>query len=87
MANSERGKYADLIDEQVWAFIERSVSCFPADAGKQSMATQRALYNVMSQQFYAGRPASVTAHDYESHTYQPLIFISILLIEKSVIFR
>jgi len=65
MADNKRGKYAELIDEEVWGFIERSVSCFPTDAAEQSMATQRALYNAMSQQFYAGRPAGVTAQDYE----------------------
>ena len=64
MAKTKRGEYAALIDEQVWAFIEASVRCFPADAALQSMAVQRSLYNAMSQQFYAGRPTDVSTRDY-----------------------
>ena len=58
-------KYAELIDEQIWAFIDATLACFLEGSGEQSITTQRRLYNAMSQQFYAGRAAGVTTHDYE----------------------
>ena len=59
-----RGKYADLIDEQTWALIDATLACYPADADTKSIGEQRKLYNAMCQIFNAGRPSSVTSHDY-----------------------
>lgn len=60
----ERGKYADLIDEQTWAFIDATLACYPEDAETKSLDEQRGIYNAMCQHFDVGRSSGVTSQDY-----------------------
>lgn len=60
-----RGKYASLIDEQTWAFIDKTLAYYPSDAENQPMTAQRKIYNTMCKGFNQGRPSAVSAHDYE----------------------
>ena len=53
--------YAALIDAETWAFIERTLSFYPADTVDSTIARQRAVYDEMCRGFHAGRPEDVTA--------------------------
>ncbi len=53
--------YAKLIDAETWAFIERTNSCYPPDAANRTIAEQRAIYDRMCREFFAGYPDGVTA--------------------------
>ncbi|MFT5045110.1 MAG: acetyl esterase, partial [Porticoccaceae bacterium] len=44
-------KYEKLIDKEVWTFINKSNSFFPADAKALSIDDQRASYNEMCNAF------------------------------------
>jgi acetyl esterase len=52
--------YRKLIDAETWAFIERTNSFYPADTGERSVAEQRAIYDGMCRDFFAGYPDGVT---------------------------
>lgn len=52
--------YSALIDAETWAFIERTLSFYPADTIDFTIARQRAVYDRMCRDFHAGRPAGVT---------------------------
>ena len=56
-------KYATLIDDEVWAFIERSESFYPADAVDYTVEQQREVYNTLCADFHAGHPEDVEATD------------------------
>jgi len=60
-----RGKYENLIDAETWAFIDKSLTFYPADADDHSIAEQREFYNNLCKYFHAGYPDGVTAHDEE----------------------
>ncbi len=55
--------YADLIDAETWAFIERTASHYPEDATGLGIDEQRAVYDRMCRAFHAGRPEGVTTQD------------------------
>jgi acetyl esterase len=63
-----RGKYAELIDEQTWAFIEETLAYYPEDTETRSIGEQREIYNTMCQQLKAERPSGVISHDYTMAT-------------------
>ncbi len=53
--------YSKLIDAETWAFIERTSSYYPPDAGGLTIAGQRAVYDRMCRGFHAGYPQGVSA--------------------------
>ncbi len=55
--------YSVLIDEETWAFIERTNSFYPPDAVNLSVEQQRDVYNTMCRAFFAGYPESVLSAD------------------------
>lgn len=55
--------YAPRIDDEIWAFIDRTNSFYPPDTVDQSVAGQRAVYDEMCAAFRQPRPDSVTAED------------------------
>ncbi|MFT6303435.1 MAG: acetyl esterase [Granulosicoccus sp.] len=57
-------KYENLLDEEVWAFIRKTNSFFPADATALSIDEQRALYNEMCNAFKKQPEQAVQRSDY-----------------------
>lgn len=55
--------YAPRIDDEVWAFIDRTNSFYPPDTVDSSIAEQRAVYDEMCRQFRQERPDGVTVQD------------------------
>ncbi|WP_296744491.1 alpha/beta hydrolase [Mesorhizobium sp.] len=53
--------YRTLIDTETWAFIEKTNSYYPPDTIDYTIAQQRAIYDRMSREFFAGYPQEVTA--------------------------
>lgn len=53
--------YAKLIDAETWAFIERTNSYYPPDTIDYTIAEQRAIYDRMCREFFAGYPEGVAA--------------------------
>jgi len=53
--------YATLIDAETWAFIERTNSFYPPDTIDFTIEQQRAVYDRMCRDFFAGYPEGVTA--------------------------
>ena len=53
--------YKTLIDAETWAFIERTNSYYPPDTIDYTIAQQRAVYDRMCREFFAGYPDGVTA--------------------------
>jgi acetyl esterase len=53
--------YAALIDDETWAFIERTLSFYPLDAIDFTIPQQRDVYDRMCRAFFAGYPEGVTA--------------------------
>jgi acetyl esterase len=53
--------YSKLIDAETWAFIERTNAFYPPDTIDFSIAQQRAIYDRMCREFFAGYPEDVTA--------------------------
>ncbi|QND52737.1 alpha/beta hydrolase [Phyllobacterium sp. 628] len=56
-------EYAALIDQETWAFIEKTLSFYPPDAVDHTVAQQRDVYNTMCKAFFAGYPESVSSSD------------------------
>lgn len=52
--------YKTLIDAETWAFIERTNSYYPPDTIDYTIAQQRAIYDRMCREFFAGYPEGVT---------------------------
>jgi acetyl esterase len=61
--NGRKADYTKLVDDETWAFIERTNSYYPPDAIDFSIEEQRAVYDRMCRAFHAGYPAGVTATD------------------------
>lgn len=55
--------YSKLIDAETWAFIERTNSYYPPNTVDFSIEDQRAVYDHMCREFFAGYPNGVTASD------------------------
>jgi acetyl esterase len=53
--------YAALIDDETWAFIERTLSFYPPDAIDFTIPQQREVYDRMCRAFFAGYPDGVIA--------------------------
>lgn len=60
--------YAPRIDDEIWAFIDRTNSFYPPDAVDQSIATQRRVYDEMCAAFRQARPDGLTVEDDEIET-------------------
>lgn len=58
-----RGKYAELIDAETWAYIEKSNAAYPDNAVELSYAEQRHVYNDMCEQFRVPHPPDVASSD------------------------
>lgn len=59
----DRGPYASRLDEETWAFVDRTDSFYPPDAIEMSVADQRAVYDRMCRAFRTDRPEGVTVRD------------------------
>ena len=55
--------YSILIDEQTWAFIERTSSFYPPDTIDASVTRQREVYDTMCRAFFTGYPELVSSAD------------------------
>lgn len=55
--------FAQPIDAETWAFIERTNAHYPPETIDSTIAEQRAVYDRMCREFFAGYPAEVTAND------------------------
>ncbi len=55
--------YRVLLDEEIWAYIERSDSFYPPNAVGLSIEEQRRVYNRMCAAFHQDHPDGVTAWD------------------------
>ena len=53
--------YRTLIDEETWAFIERTNSFYPPDTVDYTVDQQREIYDRMCREFHAGYPEGLTA--------------------------
>jgi acetyl esterase/lipase len=53
--------YKTLIDAETWAFIERTNSYYPPDTIDYTIVQQRAIYDRMCREFFAGYPDGVRA--------------------------
>lgn len=59
----DRGKYAQLLDPEYWAYIDAvNARHFSANAG-MPVEQERALYDEMAAAFHTGRPAGVETED------------------------
>ena len=52
--------YKTLIDAETWAFIERTNSYYPPDTIDYTIIQQRAIYDRMCREFFAGYPEGVS---------------------------
>lgn len=57
------GKYAELIDAETWAFIDKTNASYPEDAVNLSLQEQCDLYDQMCEQFKVAYPAGVVSAD------------------------
>ncbi|TIT26438.1 MAG: esterase, partial [Mesorhizobium sp.] len=60
---TRRGKYATLLDPELWDYIDQVNAWFPPGIAARPIAEQRAVYNAMCRAFHQGCPAGVTASD------------------------
>lgn len=56
--------YDTLLDEETWAFIDKSVSFYPETATSLDYQGQRKIYDDLCRAFDAGGPAGVSVRDY-----------------------
>jgi len=56
-------KYLDLIDQEIWTFIDRTTQCFPVESTELSIEEQRHYYNQMCQFFQPALDAAVNRKD------------------------
>ncbi|KJS13830.1 MAG: esterase [Hoeflea sp. BRH_c9] len=55
--------YDQLIDEETWAFVDKSLAHYPAESTSLDLAGQRRVYDDLCKAFDPGRPAGVTVSD------------------------
>src|SRR6218665_576737 len=53
--------YSLLIDDETWAFIERTNSFYPPETIDYTIDQQRAVYDRMCREFFTGYPDGVSA--------------------------
>ena len=58
-----RVNYRELLDPEIWAYMDRSDTFYPPNAVELSVAGQREVYNAMCAAFHAGRPEGVAVTD------------------------
>ncbi len=56
-------KYDPLLDDEVWAFIERTNACYPENTVNFTIEKQREIYDAMCKAFFAGYPGGITSID------------------------
>jgi hypothetical protein len=59
----KRGKYEELIDGEIWAFIDRTNQWYPPETTRFPIERQRAIYDAMCREFHGGYPPGVRARD------------------------
>lgn len=59
----KRGKYAELLDKEMWSYIDKSNASYPENAVELSYQQQRDFYDEMSQNFRVDNPAGVKSSD------------------------
>lgn len=60
---ARRGKYADLLDPELWDYIDTVNSWYPPEIVAAPIAEQRAVYDRMCVAFHQGHPEGVTTSD------------------------
>ena len=55
--------YDTLIDDETWAFIDRTAEFYPPNATDMTIAEQRRVYDVMCEAFRQPRPGGVSSQD------------------------
>lgn len=55
--------YRELLDDDVWDFIEKTEAAFPPEAAQLAVAEQRAFYNAFAASLHAPAPAGVMMRD------------------------
>lgn len=55
--------YRNLIDPEMWAFIDKLDACYPPGVVDMDIAGQRRIYDDMCNVFYQGRPDGVRVRD------------------------
>ena len=71
-------KYAQMIDEEIWAFVDKTNGLLPVDNTRLTIAEQRDCYEALCRAFYRGRPEGVqctdsvveASHPVDIRTYQ-----------------
>ncbi|RUU11339.1 alpha/beta hydrolase [Mesorhizobium sp. USDA-HM6] len=58
-----RGKYADLLDPELWGYIDKVNSWYPPEILAAPIAEQRTVYAKMCVAFHQGHPEGVTTSD------------------------
>ncbi|AZO30125.1 alpha/beta hydrolase [Mesorhizobium sp. M1B.F.Ca.ET.045.04.1.1] len=58
-----RGKYAALLDPELWDYIDKVNSWYPQEIVAAPIAEQRAVYDRMCAAFHQGRPEGVATRD------------------------
>ncbi len=60
-------KYCDLIDEETWEFIRQTNEWYPPDTTTLSIEEQRAIYDRMCREFFAGYPEGIEVENGAIH--------------------
>ena len=66
MTGTERPDYKQILDSEVWAFIEKTNSFYPLDTYQKTIVEQREIYDRMCAAFVQGYPDGITASDTEA---------------------
>jgi len=61
LETARRGKYAALLNLELWDYIDQVNAWFPPEIAARPIAEQRAVYDAMCRAFHRGHPADVTA--------------------------
>jgi acetyl esterase len=59
----DRGKYASLLDDDLWAYIDQVNSWYPPEIIAAPIERQREVYDAMARAFHQGYPDGVEADD------------------------
>lgn len=55
--------YSKLIDDEIRAFIDKTIALYPEDAVDATIERQREIYDRMARAFHAGYPPGISAED------------------------
>ena len=56
--------YDTLLDDETWAFIDKSIAFYPENATSLNHQGQRGVYDALCKAFDAGRPSGVAVRDF-----------------------